>query len=73
MADFIKKTFQTAVFVIVVFMVVFSCQTSDKKETETVPGQQWWKEAVVYQIYPRSFKDSDGDGIGDFVKRNAQT
>lgn len=34
-------------------------------ENEETVRRRWWKEAVVYQIYPRSFQDSNGDGIGD--------
>lgn len=33
--------------------------------TRSADNRVWWKEAVVYQIYPASFKDSNGDGLGD--------
>ena len=37
-------------------------------EETLLPGdasREWWREAVVYEIYPQSFNDSDGDGVGD--------
>ena len=43
--------------------VTTAAKTADTTALAKKPG--WWKETVVYQLYPRSFQDSNGDGVGD--------
>ena len=40
---------------------------TDVDESTVVPDPDWWRGAVIYQVYPRSFQDTNGDGVGDLL------
>lgn len=56
---------KTTLFINLIFLFMISFWNTPAEGQQSGNTRKWWKEAVVYQIYPRSFKDDNGDGIGD--------
>ncbi len=53
-------------FCLFLLLIAFSLSLIAQQDTNSFQtNPDWWKNAVIYEIYPRSFQDSNGDGIGD--------
>lgn len=63
-----KRSINIKIFYLfgLILISIFACKEKTEMPSTTKDALgEWWKEDIIYQIYPRSFKDTDGDGIGD--------
>src|SRR5438270_6457412 len=63
--SFMKNLGLRTLVLTVIFTAISLPKTNAQAKPVDAEGHQWWQHAVFYEIYPRSFADSNNDGVGD--------